>query len=106
MPDEWEGDHCNTTENASPFVCTRQGVCTSGFSRSAPPPTTMLPVIPSFFKTQRDTPTRRRAQFYRVLRQNPDAGAFPSLFSEAPGVWADTALEGAAPAGQPLAPHP
>lgn len=66
----------------------KAGVCTSGFSWSAPPPTTMLPVNPSLFIIRCDTPTRGRCIIFYDI-SNPDAGSFPSLHLKAPGVWAD-----------------
>lgn len=60
-----EKDTATTQRNTQflSFCVHTTGVCTSGFSWSAPPPTTMLPVNPRRFITRCDTPTRRRAHF-------------------------------------------
>lgn len=115
-----EKDTAATLHNTKSFfllcACWRlhtAGVCTSGFSWSAPPPATMLPVNPSLFIIRRDTPTRGRCIILRYFasKSNADAGSFPSLHLKAPGVWADARpCSGSAgrPASQPagLVPHP
>lgn len=67
------------------------GVRTSGFSWSAPPPTTMLPVNPSLLIKRRDTPTRGRRTICDISHQNQILTPVPdtSLHLEARGVWGD-----------------